>query len=125
MLGTNEHTPSAPNGHLTRLTQACTHLLITSGPIEGFRPAPTSPVKQFETQAMLRFFSVIREMEIWRAAVMMLSRYAGDAEANRFRRAEELRPKCESRRSAAKLAAVGDHAGAVFGVGHCRDRATY
>jgi hypothetical protein len=29
-------------------------------------------------------FSVIREIEIWRAAVLMLSRYAGDAEANSF-----------------------------------------
>ena len=59
-------------------------------------------------------FSVIREIEIWRAAVLMLSRYAGDAEANRFRRAVELRPKGESRRSAPKLAAEGDHAGAAI-----------
>ena len=59
-------------------------------------------------------FSVIREIEIWRAAVLMLSRYAGDAEANRFRRAVELRPKCESRRSAPKLAAEGDHAAAAI-----------
>ena len=34
--------------------------------------------------------SVIREIEIWRVAVLMLSRYAGDAEANSFQRAEEL-----------------------------------
>jgi hypothetical protein len=46
-------------------------------------------------------FSVIREIEIWRAAVLMLSRYAGDAEANSFRRAVEL-------------AAEGDHAGAIW-----------
>ena len=59
-------------------------------------------------------FSVIREIEIWRAAVLMLSRYAGDAEANSFRRAVELRPKGESRRSAPKLAAEGDHAGAAI-----------
>ena len=58
--------------------------------------------------------SVIREIEIWRAAVLMLSRYAGDAEANSFRRAVELRPKGESRRSAPKLAAEGDHAGAAI-----------
>ena len=59
-------------------------------------------------------FSVIREIVIWRAAVLMLSRYAGDAEANSFRRAMELRPKGESRRSAPKLAAEGDHAGAAI-----------
>ena len=46
-------------------------------------------------------FSVIREIEIWRAAVLMLSRYVGDAEANSFRRAVEL-------------AAEGDHAGAAI-----------
>ena len=38
----------------------------------------------------------------------------GDAEANSFRRAMELRPKGESRRSAPKLAAEGDHAGAAI-----------
>jgi hypothetical protein len=58
--------------------------------------------------------SVIPEIEIWRAAVLMLSRYAGDAEPNSFRRAVELRPKGESRRSAPKLAAEGDHAGAAI-----------
>jgi hypothetical protein len=57
---------------------------------------------------------VIREIEIWRVAVLMISRYAGDAEANSFRRAVELRPKGESRRSAPKLAAEGDHAGAAI-----------
>ena len=35
-------------------------------------------------------FSVIREIEIWRVAVLMVNRYAGDAEANSFRRAVEL-----------------------------------
>jgi len=44
---------------------------------------------------------VLREIEIWRAAVLMLSRYAGDAEANSFRRTVEL-------------AAKGDHAGAAI-----------
>jgi hypothetical protein len=38
-------------------------------------------------------FSVIHEIEIWCAAVLMLSRYAGDAEANSFGRVMELRPK--------------------------------
>ena len=50
-------------------------------------------------------------------AVLMVNRYADEAEANSFRRAEELRPKCESRRSAPKLAAEGDHAGGLSGVG--------
>src|SRR3954447_3640559 len=58
--------------------------------------------------------SVIREIEIWGVAVLMVNRYADEAEANSFRRAEELRPKCESRRSAPKLAAEGDHAGAAI-----------
>ena len=44
----------------------------------------------------------------------MANRYAGDADANSFRRAVELRPKGESRRSAPKLAAEGDHAGAAI-----------
>jgi hypothetical protein len=44
-------------------------------------------------------FSVIREIEIWRAAVLMLSRYAD--EANSFGRVEEL-------------AAEGNHAGAAI-----------
>jgi hypothetical protein len=58
--------------------------------------------------------SVIREIEIWRVAVLMVNRYADEAEANSFMRAEELRPKRESRRSAPKLAAEGDHAGAAI-----------
>ena len=57
---------------------------------------------------------MIREIEIWRVAVLMVNRYADEAEANSFMRAEELRPKCESRRSAPKLAAEGDHAGAAI-----------
>jgi hypothetical protein len=58
--------------------------------------------------------SVIREIEICRVAVLMINRYADEAEANSFRRAEELRPKGESRRSAPKLVAEGDHAGAAI-----------
>jgi hypothetical protein len=42
--------------------------------------------------------SVIPEIEIWRVAVLMMNRYADEAEANSFRRAEEL----------------GDHAGAAI-----------
>ena len=45
--------------------------------------------------------SVIRDIEIWRVAVLMVNRYADEAEANSFRRAEEL-------------AAEGDHAGAAI-----------
>jgi hypothetical protein len=44
---------------------------------------------------------VLRETEIWRVAVLMINRYAGEAEANSFLRAE-------------KLAAEGDHAGAAI-----------
>jgi hypothetical protein len=58
-------------------------------------------------------FSVIREIEIWRVAVLMVNRYAGDAEANSFRRAEER-------------AAEGDHAGAaIWRRVTGRDRAAY
>ena len=38
---------------------------------------------------------VIPEIEIWRVAVLMVNRYADEAGANSFRRAEELRPKGE------------------------------
>ena len=43
-------------------------------------------------------------------AMLMVNRYADETKANSFQRAEELRPKGESRRSAPKLAAEGDHA---------------
>jgi hypothetical protein len=45
--------------------------------------------------------SVIREIEIWRVALLMVNCYADEAEANSFGRAEEL-------------AAEGDHAGAAI-----------
>jgi hypothetical protein len=45
--------------------------------------------------------SVIRAIEIWRVAVLMINRYADEAKANSFIRAEEL-------------AAEGDHAGAAI-----------
>jgi hypothetical protein len=50
-----------------------------------------TPVMQFETQALLSIPSVIREIEIWGVAVLMINRYADDAEANSFERAVELR----------------------------------
>jgi hypothetical protein len=46
-------------------------------------------------------FDVIQEIDIWRVAVLMVNRYADDAEANADRRAEEL-------------ATDGDHAGAAI-----------
>jgi hypothetical protein len=44
---------------------------------------------------------VIRELQIWQVAVLMVNRYAEEAEANSFLRAEEL-------------AAEGDHDGAAI-----------
>ena len=46
-------------------------------------------------------FSVIREIEIWRVAMLMVNRYAEGAGANSFQRAEQL-------------AAEGDHAGVAI-----------
>jgi hypothetical protein len=54
-----------------------------------------------------------------------LRAYQRRPEANSFRRAEELRPKCESRRSAPKLAAKAITLVRRSGVGHSRDRAAY
>ena len=42
-------------------------------------------------------FSVIREIEIWRVAMLMVSRCADEAEANSFQRAEELSTRGRSR----------------------------
>ena len=47
--------------------------------------------------------SVIREIEIWRVAMLTVNRYAAEAEANSFGRAKELTEE-------------GDHAGRLFGV---------
>ena len=44
---------------------------------------------------------MIREIEIWRVAMLMVTRYADEAKANSFRRAEEL-------------AGQGDHTGAAI-----------
>ena len=57
---------------------------------------------------------MIREIDIWRVAVLMVNRYADEAKANSDWRAAELRPRGESRRSAPKLATDGDHAGAAI-----------
>jgi hypothetical protein len=72
---------------------------VRSGPHEG-SASPVFLGQQFETQALYRS-SVIREIEIWRVAVLMVNRYADEAEANSFRRAEER-------------AAEGDHTGAAI-----------
>jgi hypothetical protein len=76
--------------------------------------SPISSVKNFETEALLTFLVVIREIDIWRIAVLMVNRYADAAEAKADRCADELRPKGESRRSAPKLETEGDHAGAAI-----------
>jgi hypothetical protein len=47
-------------------------------------------VKQFEIGDRLSFPAVIREIDIWRVAVLMVNRYADEAKANSDRRAAEL-----------------------------------
>jgi hypothetical protein len=111
-------------GVSTRNLTGSGHLLMRTGP-KRVRPVPSSSVKQFETQAPLSFPALIREIEIWRVAVPMVNRYADEAEANRLGRAEELRPKCDSRRSAPKLAAARSRWGGCLASGHSRDRAVY
>jgi hypothetical protein len=59
-----------------------------------------SSFKQFERK-LCYLPGVIREIEIWRVAVLMVNRYADEAEANSFGRAP-------------KLAAEGDQAGAAI-----------
>jgi hypothetical protein len=59
-------------------------------------PAIEDPDQQGSANPALRSAilpSVIREIEIWRVAVVMINRYADEAGANSFRRAEELRPR--------------------------------
>ena len=103
------------------------HALHSQLPFKASHEACTQPADNFRTfgQPYLprssnskhkeaTVFSVIREIEIWRVAMLMVNCYADEAEANSFQRAEELRPKGESRHSAPKLAAEGDHAGAAI-----------
>jgi hypothetical protein len=74
-------------------------------------PLLSSSVELFENASSGIVLRMIREIEISYVPVLMVNRYADEAKANSFRRAEELRPKCESRRSAPKLASMeGDHA---------------
>jgi hypothetical protein len=96
MLGINEHTPSAPNCHSRRLTQV-------HAPADNIRTfgQPYVPGQAIRNTSSAIVPSVIREIEIWGVAVLMVNRYADEAEANSFQRAEEL-------------AAEGDHAGAAI-----------
>ena len=89
MLGISTRA-SLPAAIPKRLTQAGTHLLTTSGPIGGFRPALYPPVKPIPKHKHATVFSVIREIEIWRVAMLMVNRYADGAGANSFQRAEQL-----------------------------------
>jgi hypothetical protein len=59
------------------------------------------PSQAIRNTSYATVFSVIREIEIWRVAVLMVNRYADEAEANSFMRTMEL-------------AAEGDHAGAAM-----------
>ena len=81
------------------LTQACTHPL--TNPDHRTSASPSSPGQTIRNTRYATVFSVIREIEIWRVAVLMVNRYADEAKANSFRRAEEL-------------AGQGDHAGAAI-----------
>ena len=81
----DQHTPSFSNCHSRRLTQACTYLPPTSGP----SASPMSPGQSIRNRGSAIVLSVLREIEIWRVAALMVSRYPGEAEANSFRRAEE------------------------------------
>ena len=51
---------------------------------------PHAPGRAIRNRRLLPLHSVIREIEIWRVAVPMIKRYAGDPEANGFQRAEQL-----------------------------------
>ena len=62
---------------------------------------PVFPGKQFGNINRATLPGVIREIDIWRVAVLMVNRYADEAKPNSDRRAEEL-------------ATDGDHAGAAI-----------
>jgi hypothetical protein len=54
-------------------------------------------------------FGVIQEIDIWRVAVLLVKRYADDAEANADRRADELETEGDD-----ELETEGDQAGAAI-----------
>jgi len=69
---------------------------------------------------------VIREIEIWRVAVLMVNRYADEAEANSF-------PACRGASPEGRVSALCAEAscgrrsrwGGYLASGHSRDRAAY
>jgi hypothetical protein len=80
--------------------------------LSGFGHRPTDPDQRGFGQSCLAWSNnpkhklcyhsrVIREIEIWRVAVLMVNRCADEAKANSFQ-------------VAAELAAEGDHAGAAI-----------
>ena len=71
------------------LTRAPRHIRLQCGEpwSNEFAPFPRQAVRN-ATQA--RLLGVIGEIDIWRVALLMVKRYADDAEANADRRADEL-----------------------------------
>ena len=51
---------------------------------------PNFPRSRTSKRTSVTVLGVIREIDIWRVAVLMVNRYADDAEANADRRADEL-----------------------------------
>jgi hypothetical protein len=51
---------------------------------------PQFPAVRTPKRRLVTVVHVIREIDIWRVAVLMVKRYADDAEANADRRADEL-----------------------------------
>ena len=56
--------------------------------LKGFGQPHSQAIRNTNSTIAVR---MIREIEIWRGAVLMVNRYADEAEANSFQRAEELR----------------------------------
>jgi hypothetical protein len=67
----------------------------------GLGSKPNFLSQELRNRIFANLPGVIQEIDIWRVAVLMVNRYADDAEANADRRAEEL-------------ATDGDHAGAAI-----------
>jgi hypothetical protein len=74
---------------------------VPEGPAKAGSVNPVFLVQAIRNTSSAIVPSVMREIEIWRVAVLMINRHADEAEANSFRRAVEL-------------AAEGDHAGAAI-----------
>ena len=67
----------------------------------GLGSKPNFLSQELRNRSFANLPGVIREIDIWRVAVLMVNRYADEAEANSFMRTMEL-------------AAEGDHAGAAM-----------